>query len=126
MSAHEGMMKSTAMAVFLLLALVASAAGAREPKEEERIGRLIAAVEGQQGAVFIRNGEEYDAKAAADHLRLKLKAAGDRVRTAEEFIRLCGSKSSISGRPYRIRFADGKMVDAETFLKTFLNTLPKP
>jgi uncharacterized short protein YbdD (DUF466 family) len=66
---------------------------------------------------FLRNGGEYDARKAADHLRLKLKTAGDQVKTAEEFIRLCGSKSSVSGEAYRIRFPDGTTLDAEAFFR---------
>ena len=76
-----------------------------------------------QGVSFIRNGLEYDAAKAADHLRLKLRAAGDRVRTAEDFIRLCGSKSSLSGEPYRIRFPDGTSMDVEAFLRQKLKSL---
>jgi hypothetical protein len=81
-------------------------------------------VETLRGVTFLRNGSEYDAKNAADHLRLKLKTAGNRVKTAEDFIRLCGSKSSVSGKAYRIRFPDGNTKDTETFfreeLKEFL------
>jgi hypothetical protein len=65
--------------------------------------------------VFLRNGSEYDARQAAEHLRLKLKRAGSRVRTAEEFIRLCASRSSISGEAYRLRFPDGRTIDAGQF-----------
>ena len=37
------------------------------------------------------------------HLRLKLRAAGSRVSTAEDFIRYCATESSVSGKPYEIR-----------------------
>jgi hypothetical protein len=119
-------MKSLIIGVFMLLAMVVGAAGAQDPKEAERIGQLIASVEALQGAICIRNGVEYDVKAAADHLRLKLKAAGDRVRTAEDFIRLCGSRSSLTGRAYRIRFADGTVVETETFFRNALKTPARP
>jgi hypothetical protein len=116
-------MKGLVIAILTFLSLSAVASGAPGPKEADRIRQLIAAVETLQGAVFIRNGVEYDAKAAADHLRLKLKAAGDRVKTAEDFIRLCASRSSVTGWAYRIRLADGTVLETETF---FLNVLKKP
>ncbi len=101
----------------LLVASVRSGATSPDGGEERRIEFLIAAVGSLQGAQFIRNGVSYDAKAAADHLRLKRQKAGSRVVTAEDFIRYCASSSSVSGQPYRIRFADGHEVTSEAFLR---------
>jgi hypothetical protein len=117
-------MKSILLWSLALLSLAVGIAHAQDPAEAVKIRHLIAAVETLEGAQFIRNGREYDAKAAADHLRLKLKAAGDRVKTADDFIRLCGSRSSLSGEKYRIRFADGTTVDSEVFFWNRLNALP--
>lgn len=50
-----------------------------------KIDFLIASIETLQGAQFIRNGTAYSAKDAADHF-LKLRSAGSRVSTAEDFI----------------------------------------
>ena len=91
--------------------------------EHRKVEYLIASVEALQGAQFIRNGKSYDAKAAADHLRLKLRTAGSRVVTADDFIRYCASVSSLSGMPYEIRFADGRVVTSETYLREKLAEL---
>ena len=91
---------------------------AQEPRQGARIQYLISSVEALEGARFLRNGREYDVKAAADHLRFKLRVAGDQVKTADDFIRLRGSKSSVSGELYRIRFSDGTTVEAEVFFAT--------
>lgn len=107
----------------LLMLLIPSAAVAKVMTEAEKINALIVSVETLPGAVFIRNGGEHDAKKAADHLRLKLRGAGRRVKTAEDFIRLCASESSLTGRKYRIRFANGNSVDSEQFLKEQLQRL---
>lgn len=85
--------------------------------EGQKIDYLIASIETLQDAQFIRNGTAYNAKAAADHLRLKLRNAGSRVATADDFIRLCAAASSVSGTPYQIRFADGHVVSSEAYLK---------
>jgi hypothetical protein len=102
----------------LFLAIGASAqAGELTPPEARKIEYLIAAIETLPNAQFIRNGTAYEAKDAADHLRLKLRMAGSRVVTAEDFIRLCASVSSVSASPYLIRFADGHTVTSEAFMK---------
>ena len=85
--------------------------------EGQKIAYLIASVETLQGAQFLRNGSAYNAKAAADHLRLKLRMAGSQVVTADDFIRLCASASSVSGIPYQIRFPDGRVVSSEAYLR---------
>jgi hypothetical protein len=107
----------------VLLSLAAGNAYGRDPQEAAKIDSLISAVETLEGAKFLRNGREYNARAAADHLRLKLRTAADRVKTADDFIRLCGSQSSLSGEKYRIRFADGRTVNAEIFFRKKLKTL---
>jgi hypothetical protein len=74
-----------------------------------------------QDAVFVRNGIEYDAPRAADHLRLKLRRAGDRVKTAQDFIVNCATASSTSMHKYQIKFSDGHVVEAATYLRNKLN-----
>jgi hypothetical protein len=91
---------------------ISSARGARE---QERIHYLIESLASLKGAIFIRNGTEYDAAKARAHLQEKLAYAGERVKTAEEFIKYCASQSSISRKPYQIRFADGRIVETATY-----------
>lgn len=109
--------------LIILLLTAATPGMGREQREDERIAALIAAVETLKDAVFIRNGVEYDAKAAAEHLRLKLGKAGESVKTAEEFIEGCATRSSISGIKYRIRQADGQDVEAAEFLREKLKEI---
>ncbi|MFA5180735.1 MAG: DUF5329 family protein [Syntrophales bacterium] len=109
--------------VFVLPAAVC--AYAQDSREAAKIRYLIASVETLEGAKFIRNGSEYDARAAANHLRLKLKNAGKRVRTAEDFIKFCGSKSSMTGEPYLIRFTDGTAMKTEVFFRKKLAAFAK-
>jgi hypothetical protein len=70
-----------------------------------------------KGTKFIRNGSEYTGKEAAEHLRMKLNNVGKRALTAEDFIRLCASKSFISGKPYMIRTSDGKTIKSEEYFR---------
>ena len=84
--------------------------------EAASIEALIRSVEALQGAVFLRNGTDHSPQEAGLHLRLKLRNAGRRAKSAPDFIRLCGTGSSLSGEPYRIRFKDGRTQPAAEFL----------
>jgi len=45
------------------------------------------------------------------------------VSTAREFIERIASKSSMSGRPYHVKFADGKTMLASQFLSEELKRI---
>lgn len=106
----------TLLLALLCAALPVSAVPAAAQKNEaQKIEALIASVETLPGAVFIRNGSEFDGKQAAAHLRKKWNYAGKRIKTAEQFISYCATESSMSGKKYKIRFADGRTVDSANF-----------
>jgi Family of unknown function (DUF5329) len=109
--------------MFCVVAVAGVHAGVTRASEAQRIEYLIRSVEQLSNAKFIRNGSVHDAQAAADHLRLKLRQSGGRCNTADDFIRLCGSRSSVSGQPYQIRFADGTLLTSEAFLRAKLKEL---
>ena len=115
-------MKNITVVLMVLLSLVVARAFAQDVSETAKIQYLIASVETLEGAKFIRNGSEFDARSASDHLRLKFKVAGKKVKTAEDFITFCASKSSITGEPYLMRFADGTTVKSEVFFRNKLKT----
>ena len=110
-------MKKILIAAFVILALFSGALSAQDDIEKNKIEFLISSVENLKGAIFIRNGSEYDGKAAAEHLRMKLKNAGGYVQTADDFIRLCASQSYITGKPYMIRLSNGKTIKSEEYFR---------
>src|SRR5689334_22524624 len=93
-----------------------TAATVKKLSEKEKIDLLINYVRNLQGATFIRNGDEYPAKDAAEHLQMKRRKAGDRVKTAREFIDGLASESDISGKAYQIRMKDGKTYNGRDIL----------
>ncbi|MEY2510141.1 MAG: hypothetical protein QOE26_904 [Verrucomicrobiota bacterium] len=103
-----------------LVALLPSSLWARDAREQARIDFLIHGVETTARVKFIRNGSEYDGAAAASHLRMKLGYAGERVKTAEDFVKYCASESSFTHQKYKIRATDGTMTDAATYFQTKL------
>lgn len=109
--------------LLLLGVLVASVSFAAPLTEDQKIDALIQSVETMQGAQFIRNGSAYDGKAAADHLRSKRNYAGSRIRTADDFIKGIASHSSMSGQPYQVRFADGRIENSEQYFRDELRKI---
>ena len=98
---------------------------ARKLTEDQKIEHLISYIRGLEGATFIRNGSEYTAKAAAEHLELKRKNAGSRIKTARQFIDNLASESSMSGKKYQIRMKDGKIYFSRELLLKELERIEK-
>jgi hypothetical protein len=116
--------RSFLMSVTSLIALLAlGVRAAPPPHEQSRIERLIHFIESQKDMKFIRNGTEYTCAEAAKFLRGKMEAMGGEVTTAREFIERNGTKSSMSGMPYQVKFADGKTMLAAQFLSEELKRL---
>ena len=112
--------------LLLLLALVTAApAGAAPPPAAAReIENLIAAL-GASGCEFQRNGSWYPAKKAEQHLRRKYDylRERDKVATAEQFIALAGTRSSMSGRAYSVRCPGKPVVESAAWLQGRLRAL---
>ena len=108
-----------------LTSLVAFGAVAAAPPahEQTRIEKLIRFVETQKDMKFVRIGTEYTCADAGKFLRGKLEAMGKEVTTAREFIERIASKSSMSGQPYQVKFADGRTMLASQFLHEELKRL---
>jgi hypothetical protein len=106
----------------MLLALVAAPvlAGVPPRTPAAEIEALIQRVAAARGVVFIRNGTGYTAADAAKHLRRKLDASKGRIKTPEAFIDTLGSRSSMSGKPYRVRLPDGRTIDSAAWLNALL------
>lgn len=95
------------MKYLLALSVLLFASTAFGTPARTEIESLLGYIQALEGASFIRNRASHPAAAAAAHLRLKWEKQEKEIATAEDFIRLCGSKSTTSGERYRIRFEDG-------------------
>lgn len=108
-------MRKVLCALFLVGLLSVPAFG--QDIEQRKIDYLMAAIADLQEARFLRNGSEFDAQRAAEHLRYKLQHGCAKELTAESFIAHCATGSSITGTPYRIRFVNGRTVEVAAFLR---------
>lgn len=113
--------------ILIVVALGASAAiasAAPTAKAQREIDGLIAAL-GNSGCEFERNGTWHDAKTARAHLQKKYDYLRKRgmADTAESFIERGASKSSMSGKPYRVRCPDKAVDTAAHWFEQRLRTL---
>lgn len=93
-----------------------------------QIERLLGAIAALDGARFLRNGKDYSPADAAAHLRRKWQSARRSAADddAAHFIDALASTSSVSGLPYRIRFADGRETTVRELLRDELARLQPP
>ena len=103
--------------LFLGMALPAVVAGQTAPAaERQKIESLIKHVGELKDAKFIRNGTTHDVSTAVRFLRGKWEANDADVKTARDFIDKVASASGTSGKPYLIRFKDGRETESRDFL----------
>jgi hypothetical protein len=86
------------------------------PSEQRVIETLIERVADHKSMTFMRNGEPHDAAEAARHLRAKYDHFKDKIVTAEDFIRLCGTRSEMTKTPYKVKTANKGTRNSADFL----------
>ena len=108
------------LAILLFFCLVASGAEPYNPSNNTKkaIAYLIDRVANSH-LTFTRNGIEYSSQEAADHIRIKYQNSKSRIESPEDFIQVCASKSLLSGKPYLVSTAQGK-IPAEKWLGEIL------
>jgi hypothetical protein len=111
-------------AVLVHGALAATVAPPVPLSDAEKIQALIRAVEERKDLQFIRLDTAHSAREAASVLRVKLAFAGDRVKTVDDFIDHVATATQ-SGKPYFVRYADGKEVSSAEFLRQELKRIER-
>ena len=112
----------------LLLCFLSSAApiGSASNAEalEDTVDYLVEFVR-TSDVVFIRNEKEHTPEDAASHMLKKYKYAKRKVKTPEDFIEYCATRSTMSGKPYRVRLGDGSTITSAAWLLTELEEYRK-
>jgi hypothetical protein len=100
-----------------LIAIVNHVQAQATPQTTQEIKGLLDFVEHSE-CQFVRNGSEYPGPRAREHLEKKLNYLEGKnlVNSAEDFIDLAATKSSMSGRAYEVRCPQG-VEPASTWLK---------
>ena len=88
--------------VFLLVILVVSQRSESEEGANQEINHLLQYIE-NSSCTFIRNGKAYNSAEARAHIQKKYDYFKVRVKTTEDFVKYAATKSSMSGKPYKVR-----------------------
>lgn len=100
-----------------LIAIVTNVQAQTTPQATQEITGLLDFVEHSE-CRFVRNGTEFPGAQAREHLQKKLDylEGKDMVNSAEDFIDLAATKSSMSGNAYEVRCPEGAQL-ASAWLK---------
>ena len=88
-----------------------TAAVAAEGAAQDEIDHLLKFV-GTSSCSFVRNGTEYAADKAREHLAGKYRFAETRITTAEDFIKYLATGSSMSGEAYHVKCGNADALSA--------------
>ena len=122
-SRHAAGAFAALLAVLVVQGVLAAAAAPLS--DAEKIQALIRTVEARKDLQFIRLDVAHSSREAANVLRIKLAFAGDRVKTVDDFIDHVATATQ-SGKPYYVRYPDGKEVTSAEFLRQELKRIEHP
>ncbi len=111
------------MATFAAILPRFASAQSAPAAEKQKIEALIKQVGDLKDAKFVRNGWTYEPATAVRFLRGKWEANDAEVKTARDFIDKVASASGTSGKPYLIRFKDGREIKSQEFLLAALKKI---
>ncbi len=109
----------------LLPATPVAPAAASVSAQTARIQKLIDALARLKTAKFIRNGSVHGVAEAVSHMHRKWQWKRKQIKTAEDFIRIVGTGSSMTGKPYQIEFADGRRINSADWFRQQLKKLSR-
>ena len=82
---------------------------------DKTVQHLVSHVSGS-GLTFIRNTDKYTSVEAAEHMNNKYRHFREDIKTAEDFIERCASRSLLSGKPYLVINEQGEQVRTSEWL----------
>jgi hypothetical protein len=105
------------LAVLLAVLTLSAQAGSLPANARAEIEAVLSALK-SSGCQFYRNGTWHSGAEAQAHLTKKLTYLADKnlIKSAEEFIALGASTSSVSGKPYQVRCGAAPAFDSELWL----------
>jgi len=101
--------------LFLLLSLLLTLSLSAKDELHKEIDHLLNYVKTTE-CTYIRNGDSYKGAKAMSHIKRKYDYFEDDIHTAEDFIRLSATKSTMSNSKYHIKCPDQPEVESGKWL----------
>lgn len=109
--------KKTALAA-IFLCIAATSYGQSVQTEIDHLLAFVA----QSDCLFIRNDKQYETKAALKHIQRKYRHFRDDIKTAEDFIRLSASESTMTGKAYQVACPNSAPLTSKVWLQQELES----
>jgi hypothetical protein len=124
---HTTDMKQIAVSITLGLLTFLALASSTPVLVRTEIDALLAKLQ-SSGCQFERNGSWYSAAEAEDHILRKFEYIDGKngIQTTEQFIELAASKSSSSGKPYRVQCGAEGAIQSQQWLSRQLLLIRAP
>ncbi len=116
-------MFSACVAIFAAILPSFASAQSAPATEKQKIEALIEQVGDLKDAKFVRNGSTYEPATASPLSSRQMGSQRCQVKTARDFIDKLPVSSGTSGKPYLIRFKDGREIKSQEFLIAALNKI---
>jgi len=95
---------------FLLFSVIGYGEEAKgETESTQQVIEFLIDTVAQSNLTFIRNGGNHTCSEAAMHLKQKYDYFLSKIKSPEDFICLCASKSMLSGTPYLVETEQGRI-----------------
>lgn len=88
---------------------------ATDPKVAETIEFLLASI-AKSECIFVRNGKDHSGAESAKHIRAKYDYFKKKIATPEDFIRLAGTQSALTKKPYTVKDKSGNETTSAAWL----------
>jgi len=98
--------------IIWVLCFFAWSAIAGDEQMQAEIDHLITYIQ-NSNCKFIRNGKAHTPDEAIEHILKKYDHFEDKIKTTEDFIDFCASKSILSKKPYKIGCPDQELVESK-------------
>ncbi len=106
-------MKKFYLAVFIFVSNFAIADVS--PEQLNEVSHLLDFVK-NSGCIINRNGTDYPAEKGLEHINNKYNYFRDDIKTTEDFIMLAASRSTMSGKHYKVRCPGMKTLTTQDWL----------
>ena len=104
---------------FLLLVISNIGVADVPPEQQAEVEHLLAFVK-NSGCIINRNGTEHPAEKGVSHIERKYDYFRDEINSTEEFIELSATKSTMSGKFYKVQCPGNKTIKTKDWLLTEL------
>ena len=101
-----------AIIIIFVLCFFALPVVAGDKQMQAEIDHLITYIQ-NSNCKFIRNGKAHSSDEAIEHILKKYDHFEDRIKTTEDFIEYCASKSILSKQLYKIGCPDQELVESK-------------